>query len=119
VVASGARVNKRPQQERANKEAQAAMNTTGNSTTRWREPTPRGLAILVGVSLFAQLGVIAEAGASDKTKKGKRHVASRPVPAGTPRPDRYHELLADKMPVGTSAWWEQMRREGRLGGETP
>jgi hypothetical protein len=73
----------------------------------------------VGVSLVTLLGLVAEVGASDKTKKAQRHGASRPVPAGTPRPDRYRELLADKMPVGSSAWWEQMRREGRLGGETP
>ena len=37
----------------------------------------------------------------------------------TPRPDPYVELNADKMPIGTPAWWAQMQREGRLGGETP
>jgi len=95
------------------------MNTTRNSPRRWRGSTPRGLAILVGVSLFTLFGLVAAAGAADKTRKAQKHAASRPAPAATPRPDRYHELLADKMPVGSSAWWEQMRREGRLGGETP
>lgn len=74
--------------------------------------------ILLGLSLMALFALAAEAGASDKKKKAQRH-ASAPAPAATPRPERYHELLADKMPVGSSAWWEQMRREGRLGGETP
>ena len=92
------------------------MHTTAN---RLLGPTAAVLAVLVGVSLFALWGLIPEAAAADKAKKAQRHAASRPAPAGTPRPDRYHELLADKMPVGSSAWWEQMRREGRLGGETP
>jgi hypothetical protein len=77
------------------------------------------LSILVGLSLLTLCGLAGVAGASDKTKKAPRHAASAPVPAGAARPDRYRELLADKMPVGSSAWWEQMRREGRLGGETP
>ena len=75
------------------------------------------LFILLGLSLLALFALAAEAGATDK-KKAQRH-ASAPAPTGTPRPDRYRELLADKMPVGSSEWWEQMRREGRLGGETP
>ena len=37
--------------------------------------------------------------------------------AAQPR-NGYQEQLADKMRFGSSAWWEQMRREGRLGGET-
>jgi hypothetical protein len=36
-----------------------------------------------------------------------------------PRGNGYQEQLADKMRFGSSAWWEQMKREGRLGGETP
>jgi hypothetical protein len=76
------------------------------------------LFILLGLSLLALFALAAEAGATDKKKKAQRH-ASAPAPTGTPRPDRYRELLADKMPVGSSEWWEQMRREGRLGGETP
>jgi hypothetical protein len=95
------------------------MHTTGNSTPRVRRLTAMRLSSLLGLSLFTLFGLVAEAGAADKTKKAQRQAASRPVPAATPRADRYRELLADKMPVGTNAWWEQMRREGRLGGETP
>jgi hypothetical protein len=40
-------------------------------------------------------------------------------PAPLPRGNGYREQLADKLPFGSNAWWEQMRREGRLGGETP
>jgi hypothetical protein len=77
------------------------------------------LPILLGLSLLIPFGLIAEAGAADKAKRAQKQAASRPAPAATPGPDRYRELLADKMPVGSNAWWEQMRREGRLGGETP
>ena len=38
--------------------------------------------------------------------------------AAQPR-NGYQEQLADKLRFGSSAWWEQMKREGRLGGETP
>jgi len=40
-------------------------------------------------------------------------------PAARPRGNGYQEQLADKLRFGSSAWWEQMKREGRLGGETP
>jgi hypothetical protein len=39
--------------------------------------------------------------------------------AARPRGNGYQEQLADKLRFGSSAWWEQMKREGRLGGETP
>jgi len=78
------------------------------------------LAMVLVLSALMSLAVIVEAGASDKKRKTQKHAASAPAPAASaPRPERYHELLADKMPVGSSQWWEQMRREGRLGGETP
>jgi hypothetical protein len=77
------------------------------------------LLIPVGLSLLALFSLAAEAGSSDKKRKAQRQGASAPLSTGSPRPDRYRELLADKMPIGSSAWWEQMRREGRLGGETP
>jgi len=39
--------------------------------------------------------------------------------AASARGEGYREQLVDKLPFGSAAWWEQMRREGRLGGETP
>jgi hypothetical protein len=77
------------------------------------------LAMLWVLSGLMSLAVISEAGATaDKKRKAQQHAAT--VPAATaPRPARYHELLADKLRIGSTEWWEQMRREGRLGGETP
>jgi hypothetical protein len=77
------------------------------------------LAILWVLSVLMSFAVIAEAGATDdKKRKAHKHAASAPA-AAAPRPERYRELLADKMRIGSTEWWEQMRREGRLGGETP
>jgi hypothetical protein len=39
--------------------------------------------------------------------------------AGSRRGNGYVQHDAEKLPFGSSNWWEQMRREGRLGGETP
>jgi hypothetical protein len=36
-----------------------------------------------------------------------------------PPPSPYVERDASKMRFGSSEWWEQMQREGRLGGERP
>ncbi|HEU0060574.1 MAG TPA: hypothetical protein VFR19_11905 [Hyphomicrobiaceae bacterium] len=78
------------------------------------------LAILWVLSVLMSFAVIADAGASDKKRKTHKHAAGAPAAAASgPQPERYRELLADKMPIGSSQWWEQMRREGRLGGETP
>ena len=79
------------------------------------------LALLWVLCVLMSFAVIAEAGATDaKKRKGQKHAANAAVPTATaPRPAPYRELLADKMPIGSSQWWEQMRREGRLGGETP
>jgi hypothetical protein len=58
--------------------------------------------------------------AQTQEKTQKRHVKKeRAQEAREPRENGYREMLADKIPMGTGAWWEQMRREGRLGGETP
>jgi hypothetical protein len=51
-------------------------------------------------------------------KKAAPQYSSEGQPAAQPR-NGYQEQLADKMRFGSSAWWEQMKREGRLGGETP
>jgi hypothetical protein len=51
-------------------------------------------------------------------KKAAPQYSGQDQYAAQPR-NGYQEQLADKMRFGSSAWWEQMRREGRLGGETP
>jgi hypothetical protein len=51
-------------------------------------------------------------------KKAAPQYSAEGQPAAQPR-SGYQEQLADKMRFGSSAWWEQMKREGRLGGETP
>jgi hypothetical protein len=55
---------------------------------------------------------------STHAKRSAPHYSAQGQPAAQPR-NGYQEQLADKMRFGSSAWWEQMRREGRLGGETP
>jgi hypothetical protein len=80
---------------------------------------PVVLSVLLSSVLVAQAVASDEAGAADKKHKARKPTAAGPATASPPRPDGYHELLADKMPIGSTQWWEQMRREGRLGGETP
>jgi hypothetical protein len=77
------------------------------------------VSVLVVLSVLISLAVVAEAGATDKKRKAHKQVSATPAAVSQPPPARYRELLADKMPVGSTDWWEQMRREGRLGGETP
>jgi hypothetical protein len=76
------------------------------------------LAVAV-LSVLACLAVAVGASAGESKRKAQKQAASSRQAVTAPRPDGYHELLADKMRVGSSEWWEQMRREGRLGGETP
>jgi hypothetical protein len=73
---------------------------------------------LIAMSLMLSLALVMEANAADR-KKARKSAARDTAAAPQPRPDRYRELLADRMPIGSTEWWEQMRREGRLGGETP
>ena len=75
--------------------------------------------------LAASLLVTGPAAAGAKAVK--RHVKGH-SPLAFPRPGREHQYPnaggwyphdASKLPFGSMVWWEQMRREGRLGGETP
>jgi len=78
------------------------------------------LAVLVMLAVVLPLTSSAASDASNKKAKVHKHaVPHSSVANSAPRPDRYQELLADKMPMGSLDWWEQMRREGRLGGESP
>jgi hypothetical protein len=80
------------------------------------------LACVAALSLLVSL--TGEAAAETQAKKHKRF-ARNAVPAqqyGSPKPsgtDGYVERDANKMPFGSAMWWEQMQREGRLGGERP
>jgi hypothetical protein len=76
--------------------------------------------IAAAVAVLTLLAVPA-ASASDQAKAAKREAKKEPqaVVQAPRRGNGYVEQLADKMKFGSSAWWEQMRREGRLGGETP
>jgi hypothetical protein len=68
---------------------------------------------LVGLSLLAGLAEPADAGARAKKK---RHEAPQAVKQyrGEQGSD-YIERLADKLPFGSSTWWDQMVRERRGG----
>jgi hypothetical protein len=71
---------------------------------------------LVGLSLLASFAGPADAGA--RAKKQRYHATQqgqsykyRPVQ----QESDYHERIADKLPFGSSIWWEQMVRERRGG----
>jgi hypothetical protein len=68
---------------------------------------------LVGLSLLAGLAVPADAGSPPRKQRYKAYPAYKPPPT-QPTSD-YYERLADKLPFGSSIWWEQMMRERRGG----
>ncbi len=71
---------------------------------------------LVGVSLLAGLAGPADAGARAKKKQHERSQADRQSRGGYgAQGSDYTERLADKLPFGSSAWWDQMARERRSG----
>jgi hypothetical protein len=69
--------------------------------------------------LLILAGAAMPAAAQTQTKQPKATVKREPAPPPLPRGDRYREQMADKLPVGSQAWWDQMAREGRLGTEHP
>jgi hypothetical protein len=84
----------------------------------------RVVAAAVAAVLLVAGSAGAEAQAEKQRPRAKRNAqgdaggstAEHAAPRGR---NGYVEQLADKMPLGSLVWWEQMRREGRLGGETP
>jgi hypothetical protein len=71
---------------------------------------------LVGLSFLA--GFAGSADAGTYTKKKRYHATQsgqsyRSVPAR--QGSDYYEHLADKLPIGSTIWWEQMNRERRGG----
>jgi hypothetical protein len=77
--------------------------------------------------LAALLLIAGPAGALTQSEKQRQHAKRSAQKVGgvsnghavPRRGEGYGQYRADKMPFGSLAWWEQMRREGRLGGETP
>jgi hypothetical protein len=71
---------------------------------------------LVGVSFLAALANAADA--APRAKTYRYHAAQGGQghnPGSTDRGNGYYERLADKLPFGSSIWWEQMMRERRGG----
>jgi hypothetical protein len=90
------------------------------------ETAMRSIALAFGaLALVASSAVPASAQTQDGPPKTYAKKAPRqgngdsPSNSAQPRGNGYREQLADKLPMGSTAWWEQMRREGRLGGESP
>jgi hypothetical protein len=74
----------------------------------------------------AVLSLLALPAGEALAKDPKKRTAQAKKPAATqehrPRadaPDAYIVRNADKLPFGSAIWWDQMQREGRLGGEVP
>ena len=73
----------------------------------------RTTAWLVCAALLAAAAPADAAPRKHPTKAKREAPAKRPA-ATVPRPGPYRELLVEKTPFGTSAWWDQMLRENRL-----
>ena len=72
-----------------------------------------GLSVIVGPATPTQAY---EKRAYHNPKSKKRHTYVAPRREKTGDRSDYHEQWADKLPVGSSRWFEQMEREGRFGG---
>ncbi len=74
------------------------------------------IAGAIGLSLFAGFAGPADAGTRAKkhkyyAKQDSQYSTYRRAQDG----DTYYEHLADKLPTGSSIWWDQMVRERRGG----
>ena len=70
------------------------------------------VAALIALSVAAMAAAPMAAEAKTKKKRVKPYATQG---YSAPRNEVYQEFLADKRPVGTSSWWQQMDREGRGG----
>jgi hypothetical protein len=79
--------------------------------------------MLASVAALSLLALPAgEVSAKDQKKRASQ--AKKPATMQEHRPraeaaDAYIVREADKLPFGSAIWWDQMQREGRLGGEVP
>ena len=75
------------------------------------------VAALCTLSLLA--GLSGEASARAYAKKRHKHASAQlrqpSAGAATSRPDGYVERDVNKLPFGSSLWWDQMLRENRAG----
>ena len=79
---------------------------------------PWALAAVIGAATAAPMDELYAARSPRKEHRREQSHLARPA-RGVPLPEPYVERDANKMRFGSAQWWEQMRREGRLGGETP
>lgn len=75
------------------------------------------IAGAIGLSLLAGFAAPADAGTRAKKHKHYAKPASQydTYKRAQDRDNTYYEHLADKLPFGSSIWWEQMTRERRGG----
>jgi hypothetical protein len=73
------------------------------------------VAVLGALALLAGLAGPADAaGRARKYKQAPKPQPRHQAPRDSGRGD-YQELIADKLPFGSTIWWEQMNRERRGG----
>ena len=77
----------------------------------------KAIAWLVSALMLAALA--APADAKTQPRKHKRHVAAYAKPEKARKPvvdtsSDWYERDVNKLPFGTSVWWDQMLRENRL-----
>jgi hypothetical protein len=79
--------------------------------------------MLASVAVLSLLALPAgEALAKDEKKRAshaKKLAATQEHRPRSDTADAYVVRDADKLPFGSAIWWDQMQREGRLGGEVP
>ena len=74
-----------------------------------------GLAFAFGVAAPSAGEAQAAPRHAKKVKPKPQHRHARPRHYQSPGRSDYYEHWADKLPVGSSRWFEQMEREGRFG----
>ena len=81
----------------------------------------RVFVIAIGALLAVAGAALPAAAQTQPKQQPKADVKKEPAPraAAQPRGDAYRERLADKLPYGSQAWWDQMSLEGRLGTDSP
>ena len=79
------------------------------------------LAALAAPLLVASLaaGAVADDKPAKKQRADIRKAMEREHRPRSPAPDAFVQRDANKLPFGSAIWWDQMQREGRLGGEMP